>query len=208
MYQIILSIQRLVHEFLIPLIGSLLIHALVFFILANYISGYTNKQQAQSKLTLTVTLKPKIYKDLASSDNQVSKKLEPPLSSTENNYHENKSTNAAVADSNEQLFELPISPYYTIKELDQVPSILKNVDSDPPELLQFPQGGELTIRIWIDDKGSVIKTEIVKSELPEEFNKSALKRFLEAKFTPGIKNNIPVKTVAKITIKYAPKSVD
>lgn len=156
MHQIILSTQRLVHEFLIPLIDSLLIHALVFFTLANYISGYTNKQQAQSKETLTVNLKPRIYKDLASADSLITKNSEPPLSKTED-----KPTKVNGEDANGQLFELPISPYYTIKELDKIPSILENVDSNRPELLQFPQGGELTIRVWIDDKGSVIKLKLL-----------------------------------------------
>ncbi len=199
--QITLSIQKLAHEFLIPILCSLLIHALILVTLAHYISNGSNKQ-TQGKQTLQVNLEPK-PNGLASSPALPEKANQP----TSKLFHRDSDSNLPIPKMEEShpILDVPEPLYYTIKELEHAPVILKNVDNDPPELLQFIQGGELTIQIWIDENGDVVNTEIVKSNLPEEFNKSAITNFSAAKFSPGIKNNIPVKTVAKITVRYAPK---
>lgn len=187
---------------------SLIGHALAMYLLATTNHHFND---ADKSAVLMVSLK-KVVNPLKPELNTAT-----PESSADNpelapkSKSENDALNlvsANIQDSNNHepsWFPIPEPKYYSLKELEHIPSILKNVNSDPPELLQFSQGGELTVRIWIDEIGNVVNTEIVKSNLPEEFNKSALKNFADAKFSPGIKNNLPVKTIAYITVRYASK---
>lgn len=101
---------------------------------------------------------------------------------------------------------MPELTYYTLDELDKAPVISQNIDTNPPELLKYPQGGQLMVRLWIDEEGSVVKAELVTSQLPSQFSESALESFLHAKFSPGIKTNLPVRSVVKIVVRYAPVS--
>ena len=202
--QLTLSIQRPAHEFLIPLICSVLSHILFLSILANYISNYRSTKQTLGKEVLTVNLKSTPNVNSTSTTVSSAKTSKPLLSKSVTKEYGSNSPMPEM-DISHPILVVPDSPYYTIKELERIPSILKNVNSDPPELLQFSQGGELAVRIWIDENGNVVNTEIVKSNLPEEFNLSALKNFANAKFSPGIKNNFPVKTVVNITVRYASK---
>jgi TonB family protein len=204
---VFLSGMRLSPRFVISLTISALIHGFIFFGLSG-----SGTQQVSSllrpvgKQMFTVDLQP--LKDKLPSpvpiDSKTKKRL---LSESLSNNHDaklnKKSLKVSQTDSSDQLLALPEPPYYTLAELDQAPGILKDVSTNPPELLAYPQGGELTIRLWIDEKGAVVKAEIVKSELPEEFDKSALKRFLDAKFSPGIKASLPVRVVAKVVVRYS-----
>lgn len=98
---------------------------------------------------------------------------------------------------------MPEPKYYTLAELDQAPVILQNINTNPPELLKYPQGGQLTVRLWIDEGGNVVKAELVTSQLPSQFSESALESFLHAKFSAGIKANLPVRSVANVVVRYA-----
>lgn len=192
---------------LISFTFSVLIHVLILFGLSGKDSQLSSSLlQPVSQRVLTVDLQSKPKDNLPSPVAFESKTerhlLSEPLSSNDNTKINKKSLQVSQADSSDKLQILPAPPYYTLAELDQAPSILENVSTNPPELLAYPQVGELTIRLWIDEKGVVVKTEIVKSELPEAFDKSALKRFLDAKFSPGIKANLPVRSVAKVVVRY------
>lgn len=92
--------------------------------------------------------------------------------------------------------------FYSLKEIDHPPQIIKDIETDPPELTHFPQGGRLACRLWLDEKGNVIEVSIIESQLPKEFAEYALNSFRLAKFTPGIKNASPVKTVFKVVVNY------
>lgn len=113
-----------------------------------------------------------------------------------------KNTTANEANSANTSLNFPEPKYYTIAELDESPAILENINLNPPELVNYPQGGKLTVRLWIDIDGSVAKVELVKSELPEEFVKSALASFRATKYSPGLKANIAVRSVVKIVVQY------
>lgn len=94
--------------------------------------------------------------------------------------------------------------YYAFKELDHMPAVLENINADPPDLLEYPQGGSLTIQLWVDEAGSVIKAEVVESDLPAQFSENATKAFLQVKFSPGLKDKLAVRAMAKVVVHYAP----
>ena len=97
----------------------------------------------------------------------------------------------------------PEPKFYTIKELDHPPKMMGEIDSRPAELAQYHEGGEIKIQIWIDEDGNVMKSEIVESNLSKAFNDNTLASFNKAKFSPGIKDGIPVRSVAKIVVQYS-----
>lgn len=109
---------------------------------------------------------------------------------------------------NDHITTLPLTVpepiYYGFNELDQIPTVLENIEGDPPELADYPQGGTLKIQLLVDEFGRVRDVEVVESELPAQFSKVAAQAFLQVKFTPGFKNNVPVRSMAKIVVHYAP----
>jgi hypothetical protein len=104
---------------------------------------------------------------------------------------------------NESTALIPQPKYYTLAELDQKPTIVKNIDTNPPELRQYSQQGRVKIRLWIDEQGNVVNAELVDSDLPEQFSKYSLQSFLGAKFTPGMKSDLPVRSVAKVVVQFS-----
>ena len=99
---------------------------------------------------------------------------------------------------------LPEPTYYAFNELDTIPTVLENIEADPPELLVYPQGGNLKIQLWMDETGGVLKDEVIESDLPAQFSENATKAFMQVKFSPGLKNNVPVRSIVKIVVHYAP----
>lgn len=98
---------------------------------------------------------------------------------------------------------VPEPIYYGFNDLDHIPIILENIESDPAELVDYPQGGTLKLQLWVNEFGHVLNAEVVESDLPAEFSKVAAQAFLKVKFSPGLKNNVPVKSIAKIVVHYA-----
>lgn len=103
-------------------------------------------------------------------------------------------------------FISPEHRYYAVKELDHPPAMVGEIDTQPLELSQFEQGGEIKIQLWIDEKGNVVQSEILDSNLPQPFKDYTTTSFKQAKFAPGIKDGVPVKTLAKIVVQFAPNN--
>lgn len=101
---------------------------------------------------------------------------------------------------------LSIAPhYFSLAELDERPFIIRDIPPNPPELKDFPQGGKLVLRLWIDTEGRVVNAEPVLSELPPAFTDSARSGFQDARFAPGRKHGQAVASVLNVTIHYAPQ---
>ena len=99
---------------------------------------------------------------------------------------------------------LPQPKYYTINELDQAPQIIEKIDENPPELLNNPEGGSLTLQLKIDETGNTIQVKILESNLPNEFAESATHSFMQKKFSPGLKDSVPVNSILVIVVNYSP----
>lgn len=96
------------------------------------------------------------------------------------------------------------SRYFTLAELDQHPAIARDISDNPAELLEYSQGGEIVLRLWIDKTGDVVRVDTVSSNLPPVFVDSARAGFLQAVFQPGRKNGYAVATVMDIVVSYEP----
>ncbi|HZW24213.1 MAG TPA: hypothetical protein VFF26_01905 [Gallionella sp.] len=95
--------------------------------------------------------------------------------------------------------------YFGLAELDERPFVIQDIPGDPPELQDFPQGGKLILRLWINEEGKVINAEPVSSELPKAFIDSARNGFLISRFAPGRIRGNAVGTVMDIVLNYAPR---
>jgi hypothetical protein len=94
--------------------------------------------------------------------------------------------------------------YFSLNELDERPFVIQDIPPDPPELRDSPQGGQLTLRLWINKEGEVINAEPVSSELPQAFIDSARNGFLKSRFAPGYIHGNAVGTVMDVVMHYAP----
>ena len=95
--------------------------------------------------------------------------------------------------------------YFSLNELDERPFAIQDIPPDPPELRDFPQGGQLILRLWINKNGEVVNAEPVSSELPQAFIDSARNNFLKARFAPGRIHGHAVGAVMDVVLLYAPK---
>lgn len=111
-----------------------------------------------------------------------------------------------VKNKEDDLTFLPLDEprYYTFQELDSKPLVLKDIDTNPNELSKHLEGGNLTLQLWVDETGNVIRVKVLQTDLPVEFSNDATLNFLKLKFSPGLKNSQHVRSTVKITVKYNP----
>lgn len=61
--------------------------------------------------------------------------------------------------------------------------------------------GKVLVKVIIDEKGNVVETEVVES-VNADCDKAAMDAIKKTKFTPGIKDNKPVKAEVTIPIMF------
>ena len=97
----------------------------------------------------------------------------------------------------------PAATYYRTRDLDVRPGIMVRVAPDYP--LAAARGGisgKVVIRLYISEKGSVDRVETVRATPPGYFEKSAERAFSAARFSPGRKNQRPVKSQMLIEVSF------
>lgn len=123
---------------------------------------------------------------------------------------EETSANNSIAQQakqeNQPTDSLPILPpelhYYRIKDLEVKPEMIGEINTRPSQLATYKQGGEIKIQIWIDEQGNIVRTELLNSNLPQAFIDYTIASFNQSKFTAGIKDGMPVRSVAKVVVQY------
>ena len=204
-------------RFIVLLGISLLIHALVFFL--NFSKAPSSSTINNSLLTVSLMQLPQrsVNKTLSATANVNVNDLESDIKEPIANEEVEESAAdleqppseviPSAVKPNDDLTTLSLAVpepiYYGFNELDQIPTVIENIEGDPAELVDYPQGGTLKIQLWVDEFGSVLNAEVVESDLPVEFSKVAAQAFLKVKFSPGLKNNVPVRSVTKIVVHYA-----
>lgn len=91
--------------------------------------------------------------------------------------------------------------YYRSRELDVVPGIRTRVHPEYPHMAHV--SGKVTIRLYIDEHGTVEHVGILRAEPPGHFEASARRAFLAARFTPGMKGGVPVKSQLTLQVDYS-----
>ena len=92
------------------------------------------------------------------------------------------------------------SRYYRTRELDVVPGIMTRTHPEFPDMARV--NGKVLIRLFIDERGTVEHVAILRAEPPSIFEASARRAFLAARFTPGMKAGVPVKSQLTLQVDY------
>lgn len=90
--------------------------------------------------------------------------------------------------------------YYRTRELDVVPGIMTRTNPEFPDMARV--SGKVLIRLFIDERGSVEHVAILRAEPPNVFDASARRAFLAARFTPGMKGGVAVKSQLTLQVDY------
>ena len=77
--------------------------------------------------------------------------------------------------------------------------------------LQYPPGregvdyyGTLRLDVYIDERGHVDRIEVLESTVPESFRAAAMERFRVTPFEAARRYGLPVKSVKRVEISFAP----
>lgn len=115
----------------------------------------------------------------------------------------NRVPTSSVADSSHNSGLAIFSSYFSIKELDVAPEIMRDIDASSEELKKRPSdGGKVILRLWIDETGHIVRVEPLSSEMPPVYAETAVRAFMRAEFHPGIKNGNFVKSRINIVLFY------
>jgi protein TonB len=104
-------------------------------------------------------------------------------------------------------FVFGLFSYAQEQELDKFPepiggieAMIKNV-AYPVSAKEAGIEGKVLIKTIIDEKGNVVETEILES-VNADCDKAAMDAIKKTKFTPGIKDNKPVKAEVVMPIMF------
>lgn len=95
------------------------------------------------------------------------------------------------------------STYYPAKAISRMPEAISNFEPHLPASEDNGTGGKLSVRLWINESGSLDRLSVLSSELPETFENAALAAFKQMRFRPGEIEGMPVKVWLDIVIEYA-----
>lgn len=110
---------------------------------------------------------------------------------------------SSVADPSHHSGLTIFSSYFSIKELDAAPAIVRDIDLSSEEIQsRISDGGKVILRLWIDETGHVVRAEPLSTEMPAIYAETAARAFMEAKFSPGIKNGKAVKSKINVVLVY------
>jgi TonB family protein len=195
---------------------SAIIHAIGFTYLKFTKLGLTEQPDYQQLIHVVLKERPEL--NVQPSAQQVIAEIEKPLSmQTPNTVAINSSSDALLSepivnsvDDKLDLLNIPETEpkYYLVSELDDIPVILQEIDINPQELADYPEGGMVTVEIWLDEYGSVTQVELLHSDLPSAFSATVVKAFSSANFTPSFKNGVAVRARAKLVVNFSPKLVE
>ena len=105
------------------------------------------------------------------------------------------------------LLVLGVSGFAQEEKLDKYPEPIGGIEAMIKNLV-YPISakeagieGKVFVRVIIDETGTVTETSILKS-VSEDCDKAAMDAIKKTKFTPGIKDNKPVKAEVTIPIMF------
>ncbi len=93
--------------------------------------------------------------------------------------------------------------YFKTSELERRPFPLTRIDVPPPESAEAV-AGSVMIRLRISERGRVEDATIVMGSGIAEFEAAALREFSQARFHPGYRGNLPVRSEMLIEVTLRP----
>lgn len=87
--------------------------------------------------------------------------------------------------------------------LDRGPQPLDDIEPQVPATAG-DRGGLVTLRLVISDRGLVESVEVIRSSPPGLFDAAAIAAFGQARFSPGLKAGMPVRSEVTYEVSFAP----
>ena len=196
--------------------ASVLVHAFTIFGVGPFRFTGLNAGAGPARFELHATLAPAPAaapqvvpgdaSDAAPSDTVPSEGKTASAASAE---HATPATAPAARDSSlreEAGLALP-SPdkWYTAREVDVRAEPLTAIPLRYPESLRGTLvGGKVRLRLFIDERGALRKMQVADAEPPGLFEEAAKRAWSDIRFTPALKDGVPVKSQKLIELTYVP----
>ncbi|MEW6164072.1 MAG: hypothetical protein AB1642_03325 [Pseudomonadota bacterium] len=115
---------------------------------------------------------------------------------------------ASANDSTEPVHSpgLPVQHYFPRQELSRPPRVARDIDPYLGQLKERPGIGKAVMVLWISERGEVDRVETEKSDMDGEFEAALQAQFRAARFLPGERDGIPVKSLMRIEVEILPRS--
>lgn len=95
--------------------------------------------------------------------------------------------------------------WYTAREVDVRAEPLTAIPLRYPESLRGTLvGGKVRLRLFIDERGALRKMQVADAEPPGLFEEAAKRAWSDIRFTPALKDGVPVKSQKLIELTYVP----
>lgn len=95
--------------------------------------------------------------------------------------------------------------YYTSREVDEPAKAMGDaLLVYPPEALKLRVSGEVKIRLFIDEFGALVRSEVIEAAPPGIFEEAALQALGGMKFSPARKDDQPVRSQRTVQITFDP----
>lgn len=91
--------------------------------------------------------------------------------------------------------------YLSVEELDERPQIRSHVEPAFPPDANAP-AGRVVLRLLIGESGHVDKAVVVQADPPGPFEVAAVEAFAPARFNPGRKDGVAVKSALTLELKF------
>ena len=91
--------------------------------------------------------------------------------------------------------------YVPVDELDERPQIRSHVEPAFPLDANAP-AGRVVLRLLISETGAVDKAVVVRADPPGPFEVAAVEAFTPARFSPGRKSGVAVKSALTLELKF------
>lgn len=95
---------------------------------------------------------------------------------------------------------LPAPYYHRTSELTERPAPLERIEPRFPEWA--PETGRLKLRLYINERGLVDAVDIIEAEPAGVFEQAAAEAFAAARFRPGYKDAVPVKSQIALEVRF------
>ncbi len=92
--------------------------------------------------------------------------------------------------------------YYRTNELDVKPQIRVNIDPEFPLTVDPGTKGKVVLLLFLDREGNVESAVPVHSTPKGVFDDAALTAFRQARYTPGLKEGMPVNVLLAVEVEF------
>lgn len=96
---------------------------------------------------------------------------------------------------------LPKPHYYRASELSERPLPLQVIEPKLP-LDTVALTGRLKLRVYINEHGSVDAVDVIEADPADEFEKPVVQAFTEARFRPGYKDGVAVRSQIALEVRF------